>query len=211
MLNITFEDADLVIINKPSGISTQREKSGELSLEEMYAQHQDCFVVNRIDKRVSGLVIFAKNAATAKYFGEIIQKREIKKTYRAVVAQKPERESDKLVHHLVKNSKNQKSQVVKEKTTLSQEAILTYKVLRSSERYHLLEIELETGRFHQIRAQLAAIGSPIVGDLKYGYKRSSPDGSIFLHCCALSFMHPSRKEIINTQTETPALWKKYGF
>lgn len=210
-LNIVYEDDEFVILNKPSGISTQKEKSGVVSLEEVYSRNHSCFVINRIDKRVSGLVIFAKNVQAAEYFGKIIRERNIQKTYTAIVAQKPEKDSARLQNYLQKDSKAQKARIIKEKNQNSQEAILKYSVLQSSERYHLLEIELETGRFHQIRAQMAEIGSPIVGDLKYGYKRSSPDGSIFLHCHELRFVHPKTKQLVSYKASKPPLWSKYGF
>jgi 23S rRNA pseudouridine1911/1915/1917 synthase len=133
------------------------------------------------------------------------------KKYRAVVANAPKEAEGTLTHWLVKNSEQQKSKVFIKEVAHSKKAVLNYKIVQSSNKYTLLDIHLSTGRFHQIRAQLSAIGSPIVGDVKYGFKRTTPDGSIFLQSYHVSFIHPITKENIAIEIDTPELWKKYGF
>ena len=209
MENILFEDADLLIVNKPSGIASQSDNDFENTLLGKFDQGKSFYIINRLDQRVSGLVIIAKNRKAAEILSEAISSRRISKTYRAIVAKKPENEIDTLKNFIKK--KGTKAYISEKKTALTKEAILHYQVLKSSEKYHLLEIKLETGRFHQIRTQLSAIGSPILGDIKYGFKRSSPDGSIFLQCFGVCFLHPSTKEEILFEIEMPEIWKKYGF
>jgi 23S rRNA pseudouridine1911/1915/1917 synthase len=209
MENILFEDADLLIVNKPSGIASQSDTDFENTLLGKFDQGKSCYIINRLDQRVSGLVIIAKNRKSAEILTNDTSSRRISKTYRAIVAQKPENEKGTLKNFILK--KGTKAYIFEKKTALSKEAILHYQVLKSSEKYHLLEIKLETGRFHQIRTQLSAIGSPILGDLKYGFKRSSPDGSIFLQCFGVYFLHPATKEELHFEIEMPEIWKKYGF
>ncbi|WP_255066214.1 RluA family pseudouridine synthase [Lacihabitans sp. LS3-19] len=206
---IILEDSDLLIVNKPSGIASQSDNDFENTLIGKLSTVNELFIINRLDQRVSGLVIIAKNPKAAEILSTVISSRKITKTYRAIVAQKPKNEIGTLKNFILK--KGTKAFISEKKTEMSKEAVLHYKVLKSSEKYHLLEIKLETGRFHQIRAQLSSIESPILGDLKYGYKRSSPDGSIFLQCCGLRFLHPITKEELNFEIEMPEVWKKYGF
>jgi 23S rRNA pseudouridine1911/1915/1917 synthase len=209
---IIFEDAEIIVANKSSGIPTQADKNNIPSLLEILSQdHPTLYLIHRLDQRVSGLVIFAKTEHSAKQLNKDFQTRNVTKKYRVIVANKPTVNDAKLTHWLLKDTKKSLSKAFENEVKNSQKSELIYKVLQSSERYHLLEIELLTGRFHQIRSQLSAIGSPILGDLKYGYKRSSPDGSIFLQSYHLSINHPVTKKAIQFEIEMPELWEKYGF
>lgn len=209
---VIFEDSEIVVVNKSSGIPTQNDTNNTLSLLEILSQERpNLFLIHRLDQRVSGLVIFAKNEHASKQLNRDFQLRNITKKYRAIVANKPTQNEAKLTHWLLKDAKKNRSKALENEVKDSQKSELIYKVLKSSERYHLLDIELLTGRFHQIRSQLSFIGSPILGDLKYGYKRSSPDGSIFLQSYFLSLNHPTTKTNIKFEIEMPELWSKYGF
>jgi 23S rRNA pseudouridine1911/1915/1917 synthase len=209
---IIFEDTEIIVVNKFSGIPTQADKNNIPSLLEILSQdHPTLYLIHRLDQRVSGLVIFAKTEHSAKQLNKDFQTRNVTKKYRAIVANKPTVNDTKLTHWLLKDTKKSLSKAFANEVKNSQKSELIYKVLQSSERYHLLDIELFTGRFHQIRSQLSAIGSPLLGDLKYGYKRSSPDGSIFLQSYYLSINHPTTKKAIQFEIEMPELWKKYGF
>ena len=209
---IIFEDSEIIVVNKSSGIPTQPDKNNTPSLLELLTQERpNLYLLHRLDQRVSGLVIFAKTELSAKQLNKDFQTRNITKKYRAIVANKTTENEAKLTHWLLKDSKKNLSKAFVKEVENSQKSELIYKVIQSSERYHLLEIELLTGRFHQIRSQLSAIGIPILGDLKYGYKRSSPDGSIFLQSYHLSLNHPVTKKPIQFEIKMPELWRKYGF
>lgn len=203
-----FEDEHLLIIHKPSGIAVQHQDKANNLGGQININFQ---AVHRLDQRVSGLLMLAK---TPKIFNEIsksFQERKILKKYKAVVAQTPKIASAELIHFLRKNSHQKKSEVFQNQVAHSKEAKLRYQIIEQSNRYCLLEIELITGLFHQIRAQLAKIGSPIVGDQKYGYPRSSPDGSIFLQAYYLSFPHPVHQQQMTFEIPMPNLWEKFGF
>lgn len=207
MIEIIYEDADLVVINKPCGIASQpdtKNTANELTAKGWIPAH-------RLDQRVSGLLLLAKNEQSLALLNEVFAQHKIKKTYRAVVANKPNMDSAQLTHWLLKDGTYKKSKAFNKEVAHSKKAQLNYELVQSSLKYHLLNIELLTGRFHQIRAQLTAIGSPIVGDVKYGYKRSTPDGSIFLQSYCLEFAHPNSKELLSFELPMPELWKKYGF
>jgi 23S rRNA pseudouridine1911/1915/1917 synthase len=209
---ILHEDPEILVVNKPSGIPTQPDKNGTPSLLEILSENRpNLYLIHRLDQRVSGIVIFAKTEESASQLSKEFQSRNITKKYRAIVANKPSESEVKLTHWLLKDAKKSLSKAFEKEVKNSQRSELIYKVIQSSERYHLLEIELLTGRFHQIRSQLSAIGSPILGDLKYGYKRSSPDGSIFLQSYHLSLNHPTTKQALQFEIEMPGIWKKYGF
>ena len=209
---IIFEDSEIIVVNKSSGIPTQPDKNNTPSLLELLTQERpNLYLLHRLDQRVSGLVIFAKSELSAKQLNKDFQTRNITKKYRAITANKPAENVVKLTHWLLKDSKKNLSKAFGKEVENSQKSELIYKVIQSSERYHLLEIELLTGRFHQIRSQLSAIGIPILGDLKYGYKRSSPDGSFFLQSYHLSLNHPVTKKPIQFEIKMPELWRKYGF
>ena len=209
---IIFEDSEILVINKSSGIPTQPDKNNRPSLLEILSQeYPNIYLIHRLDQRVSGLIIFAKTEHSAKQLSIDFQTRNITKKYRAIVGNKPLENEAILTQWLVKDSTRNLSKAFENEVNNSQKSELIYKIIQSSERYHLLEIELLTGRFHQIRSQLSAIGSPILGDLKYGFKRSSPDGSIFLQSCRIHFNHPTTKKALNFEIEMPELWKRYGF
>ncbi|MEY4539050.1 MAG: hypothetical protein RLZZ306_807 [Bacteroidota bacterium] len=212
LYQLIFEDTEIIVVNKSCGIPTQPDKNNIPSLLEIISQERpNLYLIHRLDQRVSGLVIFSKTEKSAKQLNKDFQTRNITKKYRAIVANKPIENEAKLTHWLLKDAKKNLSKTYEKEVKNSQKSELFYKIIQSSERYHLLEIELLTGRFHQIRSQLSAIGSPILGDLKYGYKRSSPDGSIFLQSYHLSFNHPLTKNRIVFEIDMPDLWKKYGF
>lgn len=216
---VLYEDNHLIVINKRSGQIVQGDKTGDEPLSDMvknylkekYQKPGNVFVgvVHRLDRPVSGVVIFAKTSKALTRLNAMIQNREIQKIYWAIVLQKPKLESDKLVHYLIKDSEKNKSRALLEPREGYLKSVLNYQLIASSERYHLLEIELETGRHHQIRVQLKEIGCIIKGDLKYGAPRSNPDGSISLHARKIAFEHPVSKEKIEIVADVPEenLWK----
>ncbi|MDV3863845.1 RluA family pseudouridine synthase [Elizabethkingia anophelis] len=203
---IVYEDNHLLVINKQVGQLVQGDKTGDKSLLDeikdfiKIRDHKPGNVflglVHRIDRPTSGLVIYAKTSKALSRLTQMVKNREIEKTYWAIVPKEMIPLEQKLVHYLRKNEKNNKATVFEKVTEGAKEARLHYKVIRTLDNYYLLEIDLETGRHHQIRAQLAKIGIPIKGDLKYGAPRSNPDGGIHLHARKLSFIHPVTKEAI---------------
>ncbi|MBT4679387.1 MAG: RluA family pseudouridine synthase [Flavobacterium sp.] len=205
-LEVLFEDNHLLIVNKKSGDIVQGDKTGDKPLsdvvkeyiKEKYNKPGEVFlgVVHRLDRPTSGIIIFARTSKALERLNKMLRERTISKTYWAVVKNTPLKEKDSLIHFLKKNPKNNKSTVFTKETDASKKAILHYSVIKKLDNYSLLEIDLETGRHHQIRAQLAYIGSPIKGDLKYGASRSNKDGSIHLHARKISFTHPVSKENI---------------
>lgn len=217
---IVYEDNHLLVINKKSGQLVQGDKTGDIPLLDLlknFIKVRDqkpgnvyLGLVHRIDRPTSGLVIFAKTSKALSRLTQMIKNRAIQKTYWAIVPKTPISNKARLVHYLKKNEKNNKSIVFTQPTDGAKEAILTYTLLKSLERYQLLEIDLETGRHHQIRAQLSKIGIPIKGDLKYGATRSNPDGSISLHARRLKFIHPVSKlaiDIIAPLPKDDAIWQ----
>ena len=205
-LEVLFEDNHLLIVNKKSGDIVQGDKTGDKPLsdvvkeyiKEKYNKPGEVFlgVVHRLDRPTSGIIIFARTSKALERLNKMLRERTISKTYWAVVKNTPLKEKDSLIHFLKKNPKNNKSTVFTKETDASKKAILHYSVIKKLDNYSLLEIDLETGRHHQIRAELAYIGSPIKGDLKYGASRSNKDGSIHLHARKISFTHPVSKENI---------------
>ena len=205
-LEVLFEDNHLLIVNKKSGDIVQGDKTGDKPLsdvvkeyiKEKYNKPGEVFlgVVHRLDRPTSGVIIFARTSKALERLNKMLRERTISKTYWAVVKNTPLKEKDSLIHFLKKNPKNNKSTVFTKETDASKKAILHYLVIKKLDNYSLLEIDLETVRHHQIRAQLAYIGSPIKGDLKYGASRSNKDGSIHLHARKISFTHPVSKENI---------------
>jgi 23S rRNA pseudouridine1911/1915/1917 synthase len=197
---ILFEDNHLIIINKLAGEIVQGDKTGDFSLldmvktylKEAYNKPGNIFagLVHRIDRPVSGAVIFTRTGKALSRMSALLKDRKIEKTYWAVVANRPVPSNATLEHQLVRNEKLNKTFVAAKDQAEAKSAILDYTLISSSDRFHLLSIRLHTGRHHQIRAQLSAIGCPINGDLKYGAKRSNPDGSISLHARLLEFNHP---------------------
>jgi 23S rRNA pseudouridine1911/1915/1917 synthase len=198
--NILFEDNHIIIINKLPSQIVQGDKTGDKPLSDLvkdyikvkYNKAGEVFlgVVHRLDRPVSGAVIFARTSKSLTRLNALIKNREINKTYWAVVKNKPPKESDTLVNFLRRDEARNKSFITGDNSKNSQMASLSYKLISSSDNYYLLEIDLQTGRHHQIRTQLAGIGCPIKGDLKYGFDRSNIDGSIHLHARKLTFTHP---------------------
>jgi 23S rRNA pseudouridine1911/1915/1917 synthase len=205
---IIFEDSEILIINKPSGMASQPEKSGNKCITDYF--EFPLYVVHRLDKPISGLMILAKTTETATALQVAFQSENFIKKYKAVVQNKPESDEAALENYLLTDKKLQKSFVTVPSNPLAKKSTLHYKLLKSSNRYHLLDITLGTGRFHQIRCQLAHIKSPIVGDLKYGYARSSVDGSIFLQSYHLTILHPASKKLMTFEMAAPAIWEKFG-
>lgn len=210
---VLYEDNHLLIINKKPGEIVQGDKTGDVPLldiiklyiKEKYNKPGDVFLglVHRIDRPVSGAVIFAKTSKALSRMTQMVKDREFQKTYLAITDQKPEFEEQVLIHHLRKNEAANKSHVVKAGTPESKSAELTYKHLASGKTLHLLEIDLHTGRHHQIRAQLAAVGLTIRGDVKYGARRANKDGSICLHAYKLRFAHPVGGKILEITAPMP--------
>ncbi|MES2800607.1 MAG: RluA family pseudouridine synthase [Bacteroidota bacterium] len=218
-LDIVFQDNHLIVINKRAGEITQGDKTGDEPLPELIKSYLKwkynkpgnvfCGVIHRLDRPTTGIVVFARTSKALERMNEQFREKETNKIYWAIVENKPAKDEDTLVHYLKKNEQQNKSYVVDEKDPQAKKAILHYKVIKSSDNYHLLEVVLETGRHHQIRAQLASIGSIIKGDLKYGAKRSNPDASICLHARELQINHPITKEKTSFVAPVPkdALWQ----
>lgn len=217
---IVYEDNHLLVINKKVGQLVQGDKTGDDSLLELikdFIKKRDdkpgnvfLGLVHRIDRPTSGLVIYAKTSKALSRLTQMVKNREVKKIYWAVVGKEMIPKTQRLVHYLKKNEKNNKAIVFPKVTDGAKEAILTYNVIKSLDNYLLLEIDLETGRHHQIRAQLSKTGVPIKGDLKYGSPRSNPDGGINLHARKLEFIHPVTKENIEIIAPVPqndAVWR----
>lgn len=204
---IIYEDEYLLVIHKPSGISSQANADNTKSVIDLL--NTNYLVVHRLDQRVSGLLVLAKTKDIQTALTTQLNNNQFIKKYKAVVGNKPNEEKAHLTHWLLKSAS--KSKAYKKPLAHAQKASLTYQLLQHSEKYFLLEIELQQGKFHQIRAQLAAIGSPIVGDVKYGFKRTTVDGSIFLQAYHIECIHPITKQPLQYSLPIPELWKKYGF
>ncbi|WP_312818502.1 RluA family pseudouridine synthase [Kaistella carnis] len=217
---IVFEDNHILVINKAAGQLVQGDKTGDLSLLDLikdFIKKRDhkpgnvfLGLVHRIDRPTSGLVIYAKTSKALSRLTQMVKNREIKKTYWAVVPKVDIPKSQRLVHYLQKNEKNNKATVFPKVTEGAKESILNYEVIKILDNFQLLEVDLETGRHHQIRAQLSKIGVPIKGDLKYGSVRSNPDGGIHLHARKLEFLHPVTNvnvEIVAPVPQNDAVWK----
>ncbi|SDT92006.1 23S rRNA pseudouridine1911/1915/1917 synthase [Polaribacter sp. Hel1_33_78] len=206
-LHVLFEDNHIIIVNKRSGDITQGDKTGDKPLSDVvkeyvkvkYNKAGNVFlgVVHRLDRPTSGVIIFARTSKALERLNKMLRDKTIRKTYWAIVKGTPKKEKDTLINFLKKNPKNNKSSVYNKEITDSKKAILHYNVIKKLDNYSLIEIDLETGRHHQIRAQLSFIGFPIKGDLKYGFNRSNKDGSIHLHARKIVFTHPVSKEEIS--------------
>ena len=219
-LIVLYEDNHIIAVNKRVGDIVQGDKTGDNPLSEIvksflkkkYNKLNNVFlgVVHRIDRPTSGVVIFAKTSKSLKRLNNMIKNSEIEKFYCAITKNKPEKRNDTLVHWLKKNPKNNKSTHFKKETENSKKAILHYKIIKELKNYYLLEVLLETGRHHQIRTQLSAVGCPIKGDLKYGYERSNKDGGICLHAKKISFSHPvtKKKILISAPLFEHDIWKE---
>lgn len=219
-MHVLYEDNHIIAVNKTCHELVQGDKTGDPCLLDTvkqyikvkYAKPGEVFLglPHRLDRPTSGVVLFARTSKALTRLCAMFQTHDqIHKTYWAIVANRPAQPEGELVHFLRRVEKENKSYVVKPGTKDAKEARLRYKLIASSERYHLLEIELLTGRHHQIRCQLAAIGCPIKGDLKYGAPRSNPDGGISLHARQICFIHPVSKEVVTITAPVPAdtLWQ----
>lgn len=207
------------MVNKRPGDIVQGDKTGDKPLSEVvksylkekYNKPGNVYlgVVHRLDRPTSGVVLFSKTSKALPRLNKLFQNKDAKKTYWAIVKQRPPKDRDMLVHYMKRNPKQNKSYAHINEVPDSKKAVLHYKILKELDNYFLLEIDLETGRHHQIRSQLSAIGCPIKGDLKYGFDRSNKDGSIHLHSRELNFVHPVKKEPIHIIAPTPedSLWK----
>ncbi len=212
-LQVIHEDNHLIIINKRVGDIVQGDKTGDKPLSNVvkeYLKHKynkpgEVFlgVVHRLDRPTTGIVVFAKTSKALTRMNELFSNRETQKTYWAVVKNKPSKSEDKLIHYLKRNEKNNTSKAHIKEVPESKLASLDYKIIKELNNYFALEINLHTGRHHQIRAQLSAIDSPIKGDLKYGFDRSNTDGGIHLHARKLVFIHPVSKENLTLIAAVP--------
>ena len=212
-LQLLYEDNHLIVVNKRAGDIVQGDKTGDTPLSEVikeyiaekYNKPGAVFlgVVHRLDRPTTGIVVFAKTSKALTRLNKLFADRASKKTYWAVVKNAPPKNQDVLTHFLKRNPKQNKSYAYEKEIAESKKAVLEYKILKKSDSYCLLEIDLHTGRHHQIRSQLTAIGCPIKGDLKYGFDRSNPDGSIHLHARKLAFVHPVKKEEILLTAPVP--------
>ncbi|MFW6218818.1 MAG: RluA family pseudouridine synthase [Bacteroidota bacterium] len=218
---ILYEDNHLIIVNKRPSDIVQGDKTGDISLDEIlkayikkkYHKPGEVFLgtVHRLDRPASGIVVFARTSKALSRMNELFRIGEIKKTYWAIVNEAPPAKSGHLEHYLTRNTKQNKSYAHDKEVKGAKKAILDYRLIAKSNYYCLVEIDLKTGRHHQIRCQLAAIGCPIKGDLKYGARRSNKDGSISLHAREISFLHPVKKTLIKLIARPPEdeLWNYF--
>jgi 23S rRNA pseudouridine1911/1915/1917 synthase len=213
MVEILFEDNHIIAVNKKSSDLAQGDKTGDISLDievkeyirKKYNKPGEVFlgVVHRLDRPVSGVVLFARTSKALGRLNEMFREKEMKKIYWAVVKDRPPEEEGTLKHYLKKNEAQNKAYAYDTEVKGSKEATLSYKLLARAEKYYLLEIELHSGRHHQIRVQLAKVGCPVKGDLKYGYPRSNENGGISLLARKIEFIHPVSKEKISVVAPIP--------
>lgn len=221
-MNVIYEDNHIIIVNKASGEIVQGDKTGDEPLTEILKawikeKYQKpgnvfCGLVHRLDRPVSGVVVFAKTSKALSRLNEMFRNGNVRKTYWAIVRNRPPKDADTLTHYITSRQENNKSYASPSETKGSKRAVLDYRLLASSDNYHLLEVRLHTGRKHQIRCQLASIGCPIKGDLKYGDKRSNSDGSISLQAHSIEFVHPVSKKLISVTAPVPNdnLWLAFA-
>lgn len=222
-MNILYEDNHIIVVNKKSGEIVQGDKTGDVPLSDMlkaflkekYNKPGNVYlgVVHRLDRPVTGVVLFAKTSKALPRLNKLFaEHNQVKKTYWAIVGNKPAQESGTLTHWLTRNEKTNTARAYDHEVPNSKKAVLDYRLIAKSDRYYLLEVELHTGRHHQIRCQLAKIGCPVKGDLKYGAPRSNPDGSICLHARKLELEHPVTHELLSITAPVPldALWNAFG-
>lgn len=212
-MNVVYEDNHIIIVNKKSGEIVQGDKTGDEPLsetvkayiKEKYQKPGNVFigVVHRLDRPVGGLVVFARTSKALSRLNEMFRVGDVHKTYWAIVRNRPPKDEDTLTNWLVRNTTQNKSYAYQREVPNSKKAILKYRLIGHTDNYYLLEINLMTGRHHQIRCQLAAMGCPIRGDLKYGAKRSNPDGSISLLSHHVEFVHPVSKQVISVDAPLP--------
>ena len=220
-MNVLYEDNHIIIVNKAPGEIVQGDKTGDKSLcdtmkqyiKEKYAKPGNVFIglPHRLDRPVSGVVVFARTSKALERLNNMFRDGDVKKIYWAITKERPANPEGEIDTWILRNEKMNKSFSYPKEVKGSKRALLYYRHIASSQNYSLVEVELKTGRHHQIRCQLASIGCPIKGDLKYGAKRSNPDGSISLHARSIEFMHPVSKEPIKVTAPLPAdkLWKSF--
>ena len=212
-IEILFEDNHLIVVNKPVGMLVQGDKTGDKSIldfvkeyiKKKYDKPGNVYLglPHRLDRPTSGIVVLSKTSKALSRLNSMFKDNTIKKTYWAIVDNAPEKKTDTLVHYLVRNEKSNKSKAFNKPSNKTKKASLTYDFIGKSDRFHLLEIDLHTGRHHQIRAQLAKINCHIKGDLKYGSKRSNKDGGIHLHSRQIEFIHPVKKDTLKIIAPPP--------
>ncbi|ELR70968.1 RNA pseudouridylate synthase, group 1 [Fulvivirga imtechensis AK7] len=219
--NIVYEDNHLLIVNKPAGLLVQGDKSGDITLaeqaklyvKEKYDKPGDVFlgVVHRLDRPVSGAVILARTSKALERMNKLFKERRIDKIYWAITTHRPPNTAGELVHWLKKNTKINKTTAFNKEVSGSQKAVLSYKLIGRIGEHYLLEIKLMTGRPHQIRAQLAKMGCPILGDVKYGYNQPNKSGDIYLHSRSVSFEHPVKKQKMSFTAPVPndQIWRLF--
>jgi 23S rRNA pseudouridine1911/1915/1917 synthase len=221
-MTVLYEDNHIIAVNKSSSEIVQGDKTGDQPLsetikaylKEKYNKPGEVFlgVTHRLDRPVSGIVLFAKTSKALTRLNEMFKTQEIKKTYWALVKEKPEQSEGRLEHYLTRNEKQNKSTAYDKERSDAKKAVLSYRLIAHSDTYYLLEVHLETGRHHQIRCQLTKMGCPIKGDLKYGFPRSNPNGGISLHAHSVEFIHPVSKEHIYLTAPVPEddkLWQMF--
>jgi len=218
-VTIIYEDNHIIVVNKSASEIVQGDKTGDVPLsekvkaylKEKYQKPGNVFVgvTHRLDRPVSGLVVFAKTSKALSRLNEMFRVGDVHKVYWAIVKNEPKQPEAELQHWIVRNEKQNKSYAYDHEVKNAKKAVLKYRMIGRSDNYSLLEVELMTGRHHQIRCQLSKIGCPIKGDLKYGSPRSNPDGSICLHARRISFVHPVSKQLIELEAPLPAdkLWR----
>lgn len=221
-MEVIYEDNHIVVVNKASGEIVQGDKTGDTPLsdivgaylKEKYQKPGNVFVgvVHRLDRPVSGVVVFARTSKALARLNDMFRNGDVHKTYWAIVEGCPQEQAATLTHWITRNEKQNKSYAHPREVAGAKKAVLDYRLLTRGDRYSLLEVHLHTGRHHQIRCQLSAIGCPIRGDLKYGARRSNPDGSISLHARRVEFVHPVSKAEIRVEAPVPSdkLWQSLG-
>jgi len=221
-MEVLYEDNHLIVVNKSNAEIVQADKSGDKPLvdvikeylKEQYHKPGNVFlgVTHRIDRPVSGVVVFAKTSKALSRMNEIFRMHSMRKKYWAIVKNLPPEPEMRLVHYLIRNAKQNKCYAYDERVADSKKSILSFRLLAESDHYFLLEVDLETGRHHQIRCQLAKIGCPIKGDIKYGFPRTNKDGGISLHARSIEFVHPVSKEIVKITAPLPddVLWNEFS-
>ena len=221
-MEVVYEDNHIIVVNKDAGEIVQGDKTGDIPLsesvkayiKEKYNKPGNVFVgvPHRLDRPVSGIVVMARTSKALSRLSQMFRDGEVRKTYWAIVKAMPPKNEDELVHYLVRNEKLNKSFAYDKEAPGSKKAVLHYKLIGRSDNYYLIEVDLKTGRHHQIRCQLAKIGCPIKGDLKYGAERSNPDGSICLHAHRVAFVHPVKKVMIELEANVPQtnLWTSFS-
>ena len=217
-MEILYEDNHLVVVNKNNNDLVQGDRTGDQALDsklrqwlkDKYSKPGNVYlgVVHRLDRPVSGVVVFAKTSKALSRMNQLFQEKAVDKTYWALVKNKPNPPSGELHHYMVRNPRKNKSFAFDQPRRDAREALMSYQLRVSSDHYHLLEISIHTGRHHQIRSQLSQIGSPIKGDLKYGFPRSNKNGGVSLHARQIGFIHPVRKKYISFTADPPPdnLW-----